>query len=71
MYVGNIQTMKYLAEHVFKYNLGDDINIPKLKNASADDIKDKWDFNGQTSMIDYWNKVDTSTVKDYQRDVNQ
>ena len=63
--------IKYLVEHVFRYNLGDDINIPKFNNASADDIKDKWYFNDQNSMIDHWTKVDISILKDYQQDVNQ
>ena len=53
MYVGNIQKIKYLEEHSFKYYLGGAINIPKLKDAYESYMKYKWDFNDQTSLIEH------------------
>ena len=71
MYVGNIQKIKYLVEHALNYDLGDVININKLTNALEDFIKEKWDFNDQTSLIKHWTNVDIATVKYYQWYVNQ
>ena len=57
MYVGNIQNIKCLVERAFKYDLKNVINIPKLKNALAANMKDKWYFNDFTSMVKHWTKV--------------
>ena len=63
MYVGNIHNMKYLDGRAFKYDLGDVLNIPKLKYSSASYIKAKWDFNDQMIMLKNWTKVDMKIVK--------
>ena len=58
-------------DHEFNYDLGDVININKLTNALEAFMKDKWDFNDQTSLIKHWTNVDIETVKYYQWDMNQ
>ena len=63
MYVGNIHNMKYLDERAFKYDLGDVINITKLKYALASYIKANCYFNDQMSMLKNWTKVYMKIVK--------
>ena len=58
-------------ERDFNYDLGDVINIPKLKDVSEAYMKEKWDFNDRMSKINHWTKVDMAIVKEYQWDVNQ
>ena len=48
-----------------------DVIILKLKDALASNMKYKWNINDKTNIIEYWTNVDTATVKEYQRDVNQ
>ena len=71
MYIVNIQNIKSLAERTFKYDLGDARNITKLNNSSAANMKDKWDFNDQTIIIEHFSQVEIVTVKKYQWDSNQ
>ena len=70
-HVKNVQKMKYLEESVFKYDMRDVINIPKLKDSQSEKMKNKCKLNYWKSMIGHWTKEDISTLKDYQQNTKQ
>lgn len=71
MFVSNVDKLKYLETRARKFDLLDVINIPKLINANADKMENKWDMSSRTNLLTNWTKVSIEDVKEYQADINK